>query len=95
VSTLTTTQLHHVRGHDLPRTKSGTSIRFWGTWSDPQVHIEKLSADFTDEFIKSEYLTDIKNLALICQAKYWFVGLAFRGAAATILCYITIVLLTH
>jgi hypothetical protein len=79
----------------LPRTRSGGSSLFWGTWADPQVHVDRLAADFPDEFIKLEYLNNIKNLAHICQAKYRFVSLAFRGAAATIVCYVSIVLLTR
>jgi hypothetical protein len=79
----------------LPRTKSGGSTLYWGSWLDPHAHQDRLSGEIADEFIKSEYLTNVKNLAYICQAKYKFVGLAFRGAAATIVCYITIVLLNR
>jgi hypothetical protein len=79
----------------LPRTRSGGSTLFWGAWTDPVANSEKLCADFSDEFIKSEYVNNIRNLAHICQAKYRFVGLAFRGAAATILCYMSIMLLTR
>jgi hypothetical protein len=79
----------------LPRTRSGGSTLFWGAWSDPQVNAEKLTGEISDDFIKAEYLHNIKNLAHICQAKYRFVSLAFRGAAATILCYVSIVLLTR
>jgi hypothetical protein len=79
----------------LPRTRSGGSTLFWGAWSDPQVNGERLSGEISDDFIKAEYLRNIKNLAHICQAKYKFVSLAFRGAAATILCYVSIVLLTR
>src|SRR5262249_55593010 len=79
----------------LPRAKSGGSTLYWGSWLDPYAHKDKFSGEIPDEFIKSEYLTNVKNLAAICQAKYKFVGLAFRGAAATILCYVILVLLTR
>jgi hypothetical protein len=79
----------------LPRTRSGGSALFWGAWNDPQTQGQRLSGEISDDFIKSEYLHNIKNLAHICQAKYRFVALAFRGAAATILCYVSIVLLTR
>ena len=42
----------------------------------------------------AEYLKDLENLAYLCAAKYRFVRLAFRGTAATILCYFLIVLLS-
>jgi hypothetical protein len=79
----------------LPRTRPGGSSLFWGAWTDPHSRGAKLTGDIPDEFIKSEYVNNIQNLAFICQAKYRFVGLAFRGAAATILCYISLVLLTR
>ena len=77
----------------LPRIKTGTSAMFWGSWITGGIKAEQLMGPGLDEFIMSEYLKDLKNLALICQAKYRFVRLAFRGTAATILCFIAIVLL--
>lgn len=79
----------------LPRAKSGGASLYWGAWVKQGVHEEKLSGEIADEYIKSEYLTNIKNLAQICQAKYKFVNMAFRGAAATIVCYLGIVLLSR
>jgi hypothetical protein len=79
----------------LPRSRSGGATLYWGSWVDPHAHQEQFSAEIADEFIKSEYLRNVRNLAHICQAKYKFVGLAFRGAAITIVCYISIVLLTR
>jgi len=77
----------------LPRIKTGTSAMFWGSWISGGIKTEQLTGPGLDEFIMSEYLKDLKNLALICQAKYRFVRLAFRGTAATILCFLAIVLL--
>jgi len=79
----------------LPRKRPGGSTLFWGAWHDPRVHEEKFAKELPDEFIISEYLTNVKNLAFICQEKYKFVNLAFRGAAATIVCFIAIILLTR
>src|ERR1700704_1460030 len=47
----------------LPRSKSGGSTLYWGSWLNPQAHDAKLTSDIADEFIKSEYLTNVKNLA--------------------------------
>jgi hypothetical protein len=77
----------------LPRIKTGTSAMFWGSWISGGIKTEQLMGPDLDEFIMSEYLKDLRNLALICQAKYRFVRLAFRGTAATILCFLAIVLL--
>jgi hypothetical protein len=77
----------------LPRIKTGTSAMFWGSWISGGIKAEQLTGPDLDDLIMSEYLKDLKNLALICQAKYLFVGLAFRGTAATILCFLAIVLL--
>ena len=79
----------------LPRAKAGGSTLYWGSWTDPGSHEQKLSSGVPDEFIISEYLTNIKNLAHICQVKYKYVGLAFRGAGLAIACYLSIVLLTR
>ena len=77
----------------LPRTKTGGSTLYWGSWTNAHSYAEKLSGGVPDEFIISEYLTNIKNLAHICQVKYKFVSLAFRGAGVAIACYLSIVLL--
>ena len=79
----------------LPRAKTGGSTLYWGSWTNPHGYAEKLSGGVPDEFIISEYLTNIKNLAHICQVKYKYVGLAFRGAGVAIVCYLSIVLLTR
>ena len=79
----------------LPRARSGGASLYWGAWVNSGVHEEKLTGQIADEYIMSEYLTNIKNLAHICQAKYKFVNMAFRGAAATIVCYLGIVLLSR
>jgi hypothetical protein len=76
----------------LPRAKTGGSTLYWGSWTDAHSYAEKLSGGVPDEFIISEYLTNIKNLAHICQVKYKYVGLAFRAAGVAIVCYISIVL---
>jgi hypothetical protein len=41
----------------------------------------------------AEYLSNIGVLAAICQIKFAYVGLAFHGAAAAIVCYILLALL--
>src|SRR2546423_511777 len=79
----------------LPRVRTGGSALFWGTWINPDLQQDKFSSGIPDELIISEYLTNVRNLAYICQAKYKFVGLAFRGAAAAILFYVAILLLSH
>ena len=79
----------------VPRTKPGGSTLYWGSWSEPASLMQKLSSGIPDEFIISEYLTNITNLAYICQVKYKYVGWAFRGAAIAVLCYLSIVLLIH
>src|SRR5262245_20352977 len=78
----------------LPRvTTTDTSSMYWGSWINGGIKIEQLVAETLDEFIMTEYLKDIKNLARICRAKYRFVRLAFRGTAATILFYLTLLIL--
>ena len=77
----------------VPRTKAGGSTLYWGSWTEPSSLVKKLSSGVPDEYIISEYLTNITNLAYICQVKFKYVSLAFRGAAIAILCYLSIVLL--
>jgi Pycsar effector protein len=77
----------------VPRSKAGGSTLYWGAWVDGAAIEQKLSSGLPDEFIISEYLTNIRNLAAICQIKYKYVGLAFRGAAIAIVCYLMIVMI--
>jgi hypothetical protein len=79
----------------LPRVKAGGTSLYWGSWMRPGANEYKLSGTIADDYIMSEYLTNAKNLAHICWVKYRFVNMAFRGAAATIVCYLGIVLLSH
>ena len=72
----------------LPRSKSGGSALYWGAWGRPDSPDHNISADLTDEYIIGEYLRNVKNLAHICRIKFKYVGLAFRGTAATIACHI-------
>jgi hypothetical protein len=76
----------------MPRSKAGGSALYWGAWSTPEPS-QKLTGSLSDEFIMAEYLSNIRNLAAICQIKFAYVGLAFRGAAAAIVCYIFLALL--
>jgi hypothetical protein len=78
----------------LPRSKAGGASLYWGAWTDPDAIGQRFAAEIPDEFIKSEYLQNVKNLAHICQIKYHYVGLAFRAAALAILCYILIMLMS-
>ena len=78
----------------LPRvTKIDTSAMYWGSWINGGIRMEQLVAEDLDEFIRTEYLKDIKNLARICRAKYRFVRLAFRGTAVTLLFYLSLLIL--
>jgi hypothetical protein len=79
----------------MPRVKAGGSTLYWGTWTPAAAFDKKLASGLADEFIISEYLTNIRNLAAICQVKYKYVGLAFRGAAIAIACYLIIVVITY
>jgi len=78
----------------LPRTApAGRSYLYWGSWTGGGIKAEQLMDEKLDDFIMTEYLKDINNLALICRAKYKFVNLAFRGTALTILSYLAILIL--
>jgi hypothetical protein len=79
----------------LPRTKSAGSAMFWASWLRRPVTSDQLMREDADQFIMAEYLKDIENLAVLCNAKYRFVKLAFRGTGATIVCYFLIVVLTR
>ena len=76
----------------LPRTTGAPSSFFWGGWTTSGITLDRLLQKDLDEFVLKEYLTDIQNLARICQAKYKYVGRAFRGTAAAILCFVVIIL---
>ena len=54
----------------LPRVTAAGSSIYWGSWIGGGIKMEQLVDDNLDEFIMTEYLKDIKNLARICQAKY-------------------------
>ena len=79
----------------LPRSGSGgaPSFFFWGTWAKDSFDLERLTRPDLDEFVLSQYLRDVQNLSQICQAKYKFVNRAFRGTAATILCFVVLMLI--
>jgi hypothetical protein len=77
----------------LPRVTATATSFYWGYWTNGEgLKMERLLQDDLDEFVMSEYLRDIQNLARIAQAKYRYVTRAFRGTAVTILCYFAIVL---
>jgi hypothetical protein len=76
----------------LPRTTSEASSFYWGSWAKTGLEMKQLQRDDIDDFVLLEYLKDVKNLSRICQAKYRFVNRAFRGTAATILCFVIIML---
>jgi hypothetical protein len=79
----------------LPRKAAGgkPSFFFWGTWAKDSFELERLLRPDLDEFVLTQYVRDVQNLSRICQAKYKFVNLAFRGTAATILCFVVLMLL--
>src|SRR3954466_6570329 len=76
----------------MPRSKGGVSALYWGAWSTPEPS-QKLAGSLSDEVVMAEYLSNIGNLAAICQIKFAYVALAFRGAAAAIVCNILLALL--
>jgi hypothetical protein len=77
----------------FPRTTGGApSSFFWGTWSKSAITLDRLLQKDLDEFVLTQYLRDIENLARICQAKYKYVNRAFRGTAATVVCFVVIIL---
>jgi hypothetical protein len=79
----------------LPRkTKGEASSFYWGVWSGPGkgLTLDRLMQKDLDDFVLSQYLLDIQNLARICQAKYKYVNRAFRGTAMTIICFVLIIL---
>ena len=76
----------------LPRSKSGGASLYWGAWNQPGGYV--LPAVIEDAFVIEEYKTNVRNLAHICQVKYRFVGLAFRGAFFTILIHIWLLALS-
>jgi hypothetical protein len=79
----------------LPRKVAGgkPSFFFWGTWAKDSFELERLLRPDLDEFVLTQYVRDVQNLSRICRAKYKFVNLAFRGTAATILCFVVLILL--
>ena len=77
----------------LPRDESGGVSLYWGAW--PKAGDRLVPADDSEDrsLIVDEYKTNINCLAAICRRKYRFVGLAFRGLIATILCHILLAMI--
>jgi hypothetical protein len=44
----------------------------------------------SSHFVRDEYIENIRNLAAICQHKFRYVAIAYRGLIATILFHILI-----
>jgi hypothetical protein len=72
----------------LPRKRNGGVCLYWAAWPHAGERLEHAARRTEPDFIAAEYTANARNLAAICQAKYRYVGYAFRCLAVVILCYV-------
>src|SRR3546814_11667048 len=65
-----------------------SSDLYWGAW--PEAGDRLTQAILTDDnaSIAGEYEANARHLAAICQKKYFYVAIAFRGLVGAVLCHI-------
>jgi hypothetical protein len=73
-----------------PRVRSSRVALFWGTWPAAADAVRNMPEFMTSHVVFDEYIENIHNLAAICQHKFRYVGLAYRGLGAMILLHISI-----
>jgi hypothetical protein len=77
----------------LPRGRPSKVALFWGAWPAAADKVRNVPEFMSSHFVVDEYIENIHHLAAICQHKYRYVGLAYRGLSATILFHISILTL--
>jgi hypothetical protein len=76
-----------------PRVRPSRVALFWGTWPAAADSVRNIPEFKASHFVFDEYIENIDNLAAICQHKFRYVGLAYRGLSAMILLHISILTL--
>jgi hypothetical protein len=71
-----------------PRVRPSKVALFWGTWPAAADTVREIPEFMASHFVLDEYIENVLNLAAICQHKYRYVGLAYRGLGAMILFHI-------
>jgi Family of unknown function (DUF5706) len=77
----------------LPRGRPSKVALFWGAWPAAADKLRNVPEFMSSHFVVDEYIENIHHLAAICQHKYRYVGLAYRGLSATILFHLSILTL--
>jgi len=72
-----------------PRVRPSKVALFWGTWPAAADSVRNIPEFKASHFVFDEYIENIGNLAAICQHKFRYVGLAYRGLGAMILLHIS------
>jgi hypothetical protein len=71
-----------------PRVRPSRVALFWGTWPDAADTVRNIPEFMASHFTLDEYIENVNNLAAICQYKFRYVGLAYRGLGAMVLLHI-------
>jgi hypothetical protein len=73
-----------------PRVRPSRVALFWGTWPAAGEAVRNIPEFRASHFVYDEYVENIHNLAAICQHKFRYVSLAYRGLAAMVFLHISI-----
>jgi hypothetical protein len=73
----------------FPRVRPSDVSLFWGAWPAAARKVRKVPDFTSSHFVLDEYVENSHHLAAICQHKFRFVGLAYRGLFAMILFHIS------
>ena len=73
----------------FPRVRPSNVALFWGAWPAAARKMRKVPDFTSSHFVLDEYVENSHHLAAICQHKFRFVGLAYRGLFAMILFHIS------
>lgn len=79
----------------LPRSRPGVSVFYWGAWPDAGQRLRAAWCEGDNAFIADDLMRNTETLALICQAKYRLVILAFRSLLVVVGAYIGLLLLPN
>jgi len=72
----------------LPRHRTTSTSLYWGGWPVNREKFVEASSSADPAYLFDQYLGNVDNLSAINQAKYRFVGFAFRGLLLAVVSYV-------
>src|SRR5690606_18169764 len=77
----------------VPRNRKGGVSLYWRAWPEAGQRLTDALATADQTIITSEYVANASDVSAICERKYLYVRLAFRGLVGAVLCHIALLLM--